>query len=45
VMAHPDGRRWTVDVTSRELTPPRRESCTGPDVQPVSYLAANVEFE
>jgi hypothetical protein len=41
----PDGRCWSVDVQARELTPARRESCTGADVHPVSYLASTVEFE
>jgi hypothetical protein len=45
VVRHSDGRRWSVGVLARELTPARRESCTGADVHPVSYLAGTVEFE
>jgi hypothetical protein len=41
-VVHVDGRRWTVDVTARDLQPARRESCNGPDVHPVSYLAGAV---
>jgi hypothetical protein len=43
VMGHVDGRRWAVDVTTKALEPPRRESCNGPDVQPMSYIAGAVE--
>jgi hypothetical protein len=42
-MGHVDGRRWTVNVTTKALEPPRPESCNGPDVQPVSYIAGAVE--
>jgi hypothetical protein len=45
VIRHRDGQRWSVNVVARELTPARRESCTGADVHPVSYLAGPVEFE
>jgi hypothetical protein len=41
-IAHTDGRRWQVDVTTRLLEPPRPESCNGPAVQPVSYVADGV---
>ncbi len=42
-VVHVDGRRWRVDVTARDLQPVRRESCKGPDVHPVSYLAGAVQ--
>jgi hypothetical protein len=42
-VVHLDGRRWHVDVTTRDLQPARRESCNGPDVHPVSYLAGAVQ--
>ena len=42
-VVHVDGRRWKVDVTARDLQPARRESCNGPDVHPVSYLAGAVQ--
>ena len=45
VLAHPDGRRWRVAVTTRSLHPPRPESCTGSPVEPTSYLANSVVLE
>jgi hypothetical protein len=45
VVTSSDGRRWFVEVTTRLLTPARPESCNGPDVQPVGYVAGPVELE
>jgi hypothetical protein len=45
VIAHADGRRWRVGVTTQALEPPRPESCTGQAVQPIAYLADEVVLE
>jgi hypothetical protein len=44
-IAHTDGRGWQVDVTTRVLEPPRPESCNGPAVQPVAYVADAVALK
>ncbi|MGH8774194.1 MAG: sucrase ferredoxin [Jiangellaceae bacterium] len=38
VVAHRDGRRWSVDVRARPLDPPRPESCGAAAVQPLAYV-------
>ncbi|PZF81443.1 sucrase ferredoxin [Jiangella anatolica] len=39
VVAHRDGRSWTVAVRSQEQHPPRPESCGKPPATPIAYVA------